>query len=170
MTTALILVDFQNEWINKDSADYVGDLKDVIANTNKLIAHARKNKWKIIWTRHEEPEDAETFKPESKGVELIPTLDFSEDDSVIVKNVVSPFLNNTLDEELGEAEDVIIAGILTNMCVRMTVEECYDRGLNITIVKDCCATFDKETHEFTLKDLKATREEIEVKSVNELNN
>ncbi|MFH1649770.1 MAG: isochorismatase family cysteine hydrolase [Candidatus Woesearchaeota archaeon] len=168
MTTALILIDFQNEWMDKESDYYVGELLELIANTNKLLAHARKNKWKIIWTRHEEPESEGAFKPGTEGVKLMSQLDISADDTIIVKNIISPFLNNSLDEELDGIENVVVSGILTNLCVRMTVEESYDRGLNITLVKDCCATFDEETHEFTLKDLKATREEIDIKSVSEL--
>ena len=156
-----------NGWTKK-SDYYVDELIELIANTNKLIAHARENKWKIVWTRHEEPESGVAFKPGSEGVKLISKLNISSDYTIIVKNIISPFLNNTLDEELEGIENVVVSGILTNLCVRMTVEESYDKGLNITLVKDCCATFDEETHEFTLKDLKATREEIEIKSISEL--
>ena len=37
----------------------------------------------------------------------------------------------------------------------------------IMIVKNCYWAFDVETHEFTIKDLKATREEIEFLNLNE---
>jgi len=46
-------------------------------------------------------------------------------------------------------------------------KDAYDRDFKITIIKDCCRAFDAETHEFTIKDLKATREEIEMVNVNE---
>jgi hypothetical protein len=30
------------------------------------------------------------------------------------------------------------------------------------LINDCCVAFDKKTHEFTLEDLKHTREEIDI--------
>ena len=57
---------------------------------------------------------------------------------------------------------MVISGILTNLCVRSLAQDAYDRDYKITIIKDCCQAFNQETHEFTLKDLKVTREEIEI--------
>lgn len=45
-------------------------------------------------------------------------------------------------------------------CVRSTIEDAYDRDFEITVIKDCCISFDEEIQNFTLKDLKETREEI----------
>ena len=60
-----------------------------------------------------------------------------------------------------------VGGILTNLCVRSLVSDAYDRGFAITIVEDCCTAFDETTHNFTLKDLKTTREEIEIVKLKE---
>jgi len=38
---------------------------------------------------------------------------------------------------------------------------------DITVIKDCCVAFDDEIQEFTFRDLKATREEIEFLNLNE---
>ena len=71
------------------------------------------------------------------------------------------------EKELKGIKEIVICGILTNLCVRSLAQEAYDRDFQITIIKDCCVAFDAETHEFTLKDLKATREEIEFLNLNE---
>jgi len=86
---------------------------------------------------------------------------------LIKKNKISPFFKTDLDKHLEGIDDIVIAGILTNLCVRSLAQDAYDRDFKITIIKDCCRAFDVETHEFTIKDLKATREEIEFLNLNE---
>ena len=67
-----------------------------------------------------------------------------------------------LEKELKGISGIVICGILTNLCVRSLAQDAYDRDFQIKIIADCCAAFNEETHRFTLKDLKATREEIEI--------
>ena len=49
---ALILVDFENGWVDKSAEEYVGDISDVLARTNKLIDFCRPKGFKIIFIRH----------------------------------------------------------------------------------------------------------------------
>ena len=160
MPKALLLIDFQNEWIDKNSEYFVGDISDTIKKTNKLIDHCRKQNYKIIFTRHIEPESTKEFAPKSSGVELIKSLKKQPKDTLVTKNKISPFYQTDLDTELQGVKEVVICGILTNLCVRSAVQDAYDRDLDITVIKDCCVSFDQKTQDFTFKDLKATREEI----------
>jgi nicotinamidase-related amidase len=64
-------------------------------------------------------------------------------------------------------DKIIVAGILTNLCVRSLVPDAYDRNFDVTIINDCCIAFTKEIHEFTLKDLKETRPEIQIEKLDE---
>jgi nicotinamidase-related amidase len=166
--TALILIDLENEWKNPKSDYYIGDLKQLIARTNKLIAHARKKNWKIIFVRHVEKDSKTTFAPNSDGIRIIPALKKNTKDILITKYRINAFYKTNLEKELNNIEHTIVAGILTNLCVRMFVEEAYDRGYEITVVKDCCTAMDEKTHEFTLNDLKATREEISVRTLKQV--
>ena len=63
--------------------------------------------------------------------------------------------------------EIVVAGILTNLCVRSLVQDAYDRDFKITVVKDCCVSFNQVTQDFTFKDLKETREDIEFVNLNE---
>lgn len=132
-----------------------------------MIAFARNNQYKVIFIKHIEPE-GESFKPNDNSTEFIETLDVRNEDKVIEKNRISAFYNTNLEAELSGVKSLIIAGILTNLCVRSAVQDAYDRDFDITIVKDCCIAFDQETQEFTLKDLKDTRPEIEIESLDEV--
>jgi len=164
---ALILVDFEKEWTDKSSDYFVGDISDVVEKTNKLINYCRKNDYKIIFTTHIEKDSDEAFAENSENVEIIDEINKQDSDVLIKKNKISPFFKTDLDKHLEGIDDIVIAGILTNLCVRSLAQDAYDRDFKITIIKDCCRAFDVETHEFTLKDLKATREEIEFLNLNE---
>ena len=164
---ALILVDFEKEWTNKSSDYFVGDVSELIEKTNKLIDFCRKNNYKIIFTTHVEKDSDEAFASNSENVKLIDEINKQESDVLITKNKISPFFKTDLDKHLEGIDEIVIAGILTNLCVRSLAQDAYDRDFKITIIKDCCRAFDVETHEFTLKDLKATREEIEFLNLNE---
>ncbi|HLD49021.1 MAG TPA: isochorismatase family cysteine hydrolase [archaeon] len=159
MKKALILVDFENEWIDKKSDYYVGNISGVIKKTSRLIDFCRKNGYKIIFTRHIE-KGSEAFKENTKNVEIISGL-YRKDDVLITKNKISPFYKTELGKELKGIKEIVICGILTNLCVRSLAEEAYDRDFQIIIIKDCCVALDKKTQAFTFKDLKITREEIE---------
>ncbi len=157
---ALILVDFENEWIATDSPYFLGDLSTLIAKTNQLIDYCRKQKMKIIFIRHVEKESKEVFVENSLKTEIITLLHRERNDVVITKYKVSPFYQTSLGQELEGIREIVVSGILTNLCVRSLVQDAYDREFSITIIEDCCIAMEPKTHTFTLKDLKMTREEL----------
>ncbi len=163
----LILVDFENEWTDKCSDYFVGDVSKLIKRTNKLIDYCRRNGYRIIFTTHIEKDSDSAFAPDSKKVEIIKELHKQNSDVLITKNKISPFYKTNLEKELEGIDEIVICGILTNLCVRSLAQDAYDRDFQITIIKDCCLAFDEETHKFTIKDLKATREEIKFFNLDE---
>jgi nicotinamidase-related amidase len=163
----LILVDFQNEWLDSTSDYYVGNIDNILDKANGLIDWARKNNIKIIFTRHIEPEPANAFSEKSNNSKITSKFLINQSDVVVIKNKISPFYKTNLEKEIDGIDEIIVAGILTNLCVRSLVADAYDRDLKITIIDDCCAAFTKEIHNFTLKDLKETRPEIQIVNLNE---
>lgn len=159
---ALILVDLENEWSDKKSDYYVGDLFDLINRANRLIDYCRNQNYKVIFIRHIEKDSDKAFIEGSKNTQLISDLHKQNIDTVVNKYTISSFYNTDLEKELEGIEKIVVSGILTNLCVRSLVSDAYDREFQVTIVEDCCIAFDKETHDFTLQDLKNTRQEIEI--------
>ena len=159
--TALLLIDFQNEWETQISPYYLGNLAKLIKNTNTLIDFCRKRKQRIIFTQHIELNSSAEFAQKTKRSELLTTLHRQSSDSIVIKNKISPFYKTDLLEKLSGIESLVIAGILANLCVRSAIEDAYDRGFRITVVKDCCIAFNKKLQKFTFEDLKSTREDIE---------
>ncbi len=160
--SALILVDLENEWLVKESDYYAKDLIPTIKKINALIDVCRARGDKIIFIRHVEKDSKDIFADKTVRSKIIPALHRKPSDTVITKYQISPFYKTSLEKELKGITGIVVSGILTNLCVRSLVSDAYDRGFEITIVKDCCVALDKKTHEFTLKDLKATREEVAI--------
>jgi nicotinamidase-related amidase len=155
---ALVVIDVEKEWNTQESDYFVGDLTKLITKINVLIDECRAKSYKIIFTQHIE-EEGEAFRDERAA--LIEALHVKEEDSIIIKHKASSFYKTTMEASLEGVDEVVVCGILTNLCVRSFVEDAYDRDLEITVIKDCCTTYDEEVQEFTFEDLKATREEVE---------
>lgn len=97
---ALIVTDFEKEWIKEDSDYFVGDISDVIEKTNKLIDFCRKNGYRIIFTSHIEEDSDEEFAPDSENVEIVDEIDKKQSDVLIRKNRISPFFRTELESYL----------------------------------------------------------------------
>jgi nicotinamidase-related amidase len=162
---ALILVDLENEWLDKKSDYFVGDISKMLKRTNRLIDRCRARKYKIIFITHIEKGSDSAFAPDSPDVEIIGGLHRNKADVLIKKNKISPFYKTNLSNELKGVKEIVVSGILSNLCVRSTVQDAYDRDFKITVIKDCCASFDKKTQDFTFADLKFTRPEVEFKNL-----
>jgi nicotinamidase-related amidase len=145
----------------------IGDISSLVKKTNKLIDLCRERGYKIIFITHIEEDSDSAFAPGSKNIQIIKEVHKQNNDVLITKSKISPFYNTSLEKELKNIPEIVISGVLTNLCVRSLAQDAYDRDFRITIIKDCCLAFDSETHEFTLKDLKATREEIEILTLEE---
>ncbi|UCD04011.1 MAG: cysteine hydrolase [Candidatus Woesearchaeota archaeon] len=161
---ALIIVDYINQWINKKSDYYVGNISKQIKNLNEVIGYCRDRDTPIIFTTHIELKSEKDFVKGTRNVEIIPKVDYKEGkDTLIRKNKISPFYKTQLEKKLDKlgAKELIIAGISTNLCVRSLISDAYDKDYKITVIKDCCIAFSDELQEFTFEDLKNTRPEIE---------
>lgn len=164
MNKALILVDFENERINSQSEYFVGDLSVPIYHTNQLIDYCRNLWYKIIFIVHIEAESTTAFAPNSESIQIIDQIHKNHQDTIVTKYKISPFFQTNLEQELEWIDEIIVWGILTNLCVRSLINDAYDRDFKITLIEDCCATFDEQIHRYTLLDLQQTRPEIQIKT------
>jgi nicotinamidase-related amidase len=86
--------------------------------------------------------------------ELVDTLDVSKGITVI-KHQYDGFLNTDLEGILREnrVRQVVICGVLTNLCCETTARSAFMRGFEVYFVEDGTATFSKEMHEAALLNL-----------------
>ncbi|KAK8562583.1 hypothetical protein V6N13_018834 [Hibiscus sabdariffa] len=88
--------------------------------------------------------------------ELIPEIErLSKPDEVVEKNTYSAFENTRLQEMLAErgVEEVIITGVMTNLCCETTARAAFVKGYRVFFSTDATATSDSELHEATLKNM-----------------
>ena len=165
---ALVIIDLEKEWADKNSDYYLGDLKDYVEKINKLITQCRDQNYKIIFIKHVEKNPEDGFQENTENVEFLDNLNIDKKDTIITKNKISAFYQTDIEEKLKRIKEVVVCGALVNMCVRSFIEGAYDRDMDIKVIKDWCLGFEKEDLEFTFKDLKKTRGEIVFLNLDEL--
>ena len=84
----------------------------------------------------------------------IPTIYIGKD-MVVEKNTYSAFRKTGLEEKLVEmgVKEVIVTGVMTNLCCETTAREAFVRGFRVFFSTDATATSDDDLHEATLKNM-----------------
>ena len=134
----------------------------VIPNTKRLINHFRENRMRVVYTRNgnvtpHAVQSTERLKESSNpgdryrgmpAYEIASQIYPSDDDLVVDKLTSSAFHNTMLDHALRNMgiRDVVIAGILTDMCVFGTARMAAEIGYNALICEDACATNTQRAH------------------------
>ncbi len=151
----LIIIDLLNDFLDTWDAERTATL---IARTNRLAAAFRLAGLPVIWVRQEfKPDLSDAFAEMrernikatimgTRGARLHAKLDWRPGDVVIVKKRYSAFFRTDLEDRLAhmEAGHVVLCGINTHACVRMTAIDAYQRDLRVTIARDCTASYDEE--------------------------
>ncbi|KAL4364261.1 hypothetical protein GQ457_04G004970 [Hibiscus cannabinus] len=158
-TAALLVIDMQNLVTSM--------AKPILSNAITTINLCRQASIPVFFIRHchKSPADYGMLgewwnnRVVSDGTvesELIPDIErLSEPDEVVEKNTYSAFENTRLQELLAErgVEEVIITGVMTNMCCETTARAAFVKGYRVFFSTDATATADPELHEATLKNM-----------------
>lgn len=167
--SALLVIDMQNDFLDKKSPTYTKNAEDIIPNLQKLIKTARKNQIPVIYTAHchQDPKidggmtaqwwpeigDKKCLVAGTKGAEIINKLKPLPKEKIIYKHRYSAFYNTDLEiylRGLG-VTDLIVTGIMTGICVESTVRDAFFRDFKIFVVADATAAGERELHLNSLK-------------------
>ena len=96
------------------------------------------------------------------GCEIIPELIVKPSDSILVKKRYSAFYGTDLDGMLEQwsPDALILAGINTHACIRMTAIDAYQRDRRVILAVDCIDSYDREHHEISLRYLQGSIAEV----------
>jgi nicotinamidase-related amidase len=103
----------------------------------------RKQQNPVIHVRHLSTRPGSTFfLPGTKGADIHPSITPGKDETVVEKNFPNAFRNTTLLKRLEElaVRNLVVAGMMTHMCVDATVRHAADLGYKVTLLGDACAT------------------------------
>ena len=97
---------------------------------------------KHVW----DESDAEFMRPGTEGIEIHPAVAPADGELVLEKESPNSFLGTPLEAELRrqETEGLVVAGMMSSMCVDATVRAAADLGFSPTVVHDACAAPDLE--------------------------
>jgi nicotinamidase-related amidase len=142
MKQALVLVDIQNDYFPGGAMELVGST-EVALRAGKLLRLFRQKSLPIIHTRHvaTRPE-APFFRPDTPGVAIHASVAPLAGETVLEKHFPNSFRQTPLLEHLQQhgITQLIIAGMMTHMCIDTTTRAAADLGFQCILAHDACAT------------------------------
>lgn len=161
--TALVLIDMQTDFLSKEGrlgknydAERVKQLAATEAKVAALIAAARKAGMTIAHSR------SHRYGAQVRVDLVRPTVDPTYDlvescrplpgEIVVDKWTFGAFASTDLEQQLRKrgVKRILLAGILTNVCIMATAVQAVDRFFRVCLVEDCCGAFDPQWHEQAL--------------------
>ena len=142
MNSALLLIDIQNDYFSGGKMELV-HAEEAGVQAGTLLKAARIKKILIIHIQHLSTRpDASFFIPGTPGSEIHELVSPQTGESIVQKNYPNSFRGTNLGKILTDAgiDHLIIAGMMTHMCVDATVRAAADLGYCITLASDACAT------------------------------
>jgi nicotinamidase-related amidase len=142
MNPALVLIDIQNDYfpggrMTLDGAEAAAE------RAGRLLDHFRARGWPRFHVQHLSVRpNATFFLPGTEGVEFHAAVAPREDEPVMRKNFPNAFRATLLDTELRSrgVTELVVAGMMTHMCVDTSVRAAFDLGFKIDLAHDACAT------------------------------
>jgi ureidoacrylate peracid hydrolase len=164
--SALLVIDMQNFFLDPNSPSFTCGGLAILPNLRKLIQAYREANLPVIYTRHVHHPDMldagimgwwwpgmcrEGF-PES---EVHPDLAPQPGEKQVLKHRYSSFYNTDLETILRvlKVEDLVITGIMTNMCCESTARDAYFRDYRVFFLADGTGSITEEMHLASLLNL-----------------
>jgi ureidoacrylate peracid hydrolase len=157
--SALLVVDMQRFFADPAGKGYLPCTAAIMPNLRQLLAVFRRAGRPVIYTRHaHHPEmlDAgimvrwwkENIIEGTPESEVIDELAPRPSDKVVTKHRYSAFFDTDLATVLRSLriEDLVISGVMTNMCVESTARDAYFRDYRSFIPADATGAPTEEMH------------------------
>ena len=133
---ALVVIDLQN--------DITKNYRSIIGQVNEAIDWAVTNDLHVIYIKHYNlTEKTRTFKPDTKGSDLVPEL------KVVSENVFEKSKSNALTSEAfagfvenNNINEFYIAGADATGCVKSTSYNLAKNGYKVHVISDCVTSYD----------------------------
>jgi nicotinamidase-related amidase len=144
MSRALVIVDIQNDYFPGGRSELVGS--EAAAERAAAVLHGFRDRGEqVVHVQHVwDGPDAAFFAPGTPGVEIHPAVAPTPSEPVVQKAAPNSFLGTDLEQRLraAGAEELVVCGMMTSMCVDATVRAAVDLGFDVTVAHDACATKD----------------------------
>ena len=133
---ALMIIDIQN--------DITKNYKKIIDRINQAIDWAVTENMQIIYIKHNNLSlGTRTFKPNTKGAELVPEMKVVSD-NIFVKTKANALTSEEFSEfiEKNGINEFFIAGADATGCVKSTCFNMTKAGYSVHVISDCVTSYD----------------------------
>ncbi|MFO1171654.1 MAG: isochorismatase family cysteine hydrolase [Hyphomicrobiaceae bacterium] len=163
--TGILVVDMVNDFCKPGGAMVLPGCEVLVPKQRAVLDAARETGAVIVWIhdshRKGMRQDREFLKRSPHciegtwGVEIIEELGAREDDIHVIKHRFSGFFQTDLDLVLKDMriDQLVVFGVVTNICVRSTVHDAFFNGYEVVVPRDCCAATGSREQESSLYDI-----------------
>ena len=142
MPSCLLLIDIQNDYFENGNNPLVGSL-EAAGKAQNLLSYFRGNGLPVCHIQHLNLKPTSTYLvPNTTGCEIHELVRPRVDETVIQKHFPNSFRDTSLMAFLKSKsiDKVVIAGMMTHMCIDATTRVAFDFGFGCTVIADACAT------------------------------
>jgi len=137
----------------------------ILPAIRRTINSCRAQNIPVVYTRHSHRDPSDygmqeewwnsVIRDGTPEAELMPEVDKRATDKLVHKHTYSGFYDTDLEQYLREQgkSEVIITGVVTNLCCETTARDAFNRGFRVFFSTDATATANEDFHESTLKNL-----------------
>jgi nicotinamidase/pyrazinamidase len=160
---ALLIIDMLRDFLLPGAPLEVPAARAIIPNIKKRVEEAHKLNIPVIYLcdRHK-PDDVEfdVWPPHAventNGAQIVDELKPKKQDYIVPKISYSAFYKTELEKLLKKLniDELIITGVVTNICVLYTAMDALSRGYKVEVPEDSVAALDQEDHKFAMRQIK----------------
>ncbi|MEL7562401.1 isochorismatase family protein [Dehalogenimonas sp. 4OHTPN] len=157
--SALLVIDMQNFFLDPASPSFTCGGTAILPAVKRLVAAFRRASRPVIFTRHvHHPANLDSGIMQwwwegmclegSPDSEIHPELASLPNEKVVLKHRYSAFYNTDLETVLRclKVEDLVITGVMTNMCCESTARDAYFRDYRVFFPADANGSINEEMH------------------------
>jgi nicotinamidase-related amidase len=140
--TALVVIDIQNDYFPGGAMELEG-AEAAGVKAGIAVKSFRERKLPVIHVRHLSVRPGATFfLPGTRGAEIHASVQPASGETVVEKNFPNSFRSTALETHLKDSgvKNLVVAGMMTHMCVDASVRHAADLGYKVTLLGDACAT------------------------------
>ena len=133
---ALVVIDIQN--------DITKHYRDILDRLNAAIDWAMGQGMDVVYIKHNNlSPGTRTFKPNTKGAELVPELKIVSD-KVFVKTKANALTSEAFADYIREngIDEFYITGADATGCVKSTCFNMAKAGFHVQVISDCVTSYD----------------------------
>jgi len=163
---ALLVIDMQRAFVDPAGSAFLSAAPEALARLEPLVLAWRAARLPLFFTRHAHLEPRQDggalsrfwrslILEGTRDAELVDSLRPQTGERVVLKHTYSAFAGTPLEAALRGlgVEDVVVGGVMTDLCCETTARDAFVRGFNVFFLADGTATAAPELQLGSLRSL-----------------